>query len=1299
MTALNRSGQAGSLGNIDTTQGQFREQVDVVADELRQLAGNSDLPDDPLSAPYVLYVDGYIGQDTFVGGNYQATETDIERRISLQKLECGYSAARPFKTINRAAIEAAIITSRSWFTTDAQRDRALVSIVVGAGEYIVLNDDGQVYDPTDFPERSSGYEPTNAELISFNPPTGGVILPRGCSLVSMDLRKTVLRPNAVPPVANEAADLSNRRGIFSLTGQAYMYGFTFRDSLTATHSHHLLQCFQFASEAELNVYYQKILASFAAAGIDAANTVPQVGEYQIVGPLPATSTESTDTVNSASPYIYNTSIRSVYGMCGVLADGSKVAGSFRSMVIAQFTGVSLQKDMSCWEQYSGGTWSAVGSYTDYIGLLPDNTRMALDRRSFHIRAINSAVIQEVSVFAIGQGVHHWTQSSGELTITNSNSNFGSVAALSEGYRDAAFTSDKDWTTSRLRVATNLAEKRGNVVKVYLGNVADGQTNAQIQSDDAFNLAIELEESLIEPGEPVVLAQRKYTFRQNSYLWVENPIGADYRALLPANAWDVDDPDRLNFTGTMENEDGIEPGDPILNDKGIATGQYYPDLAGRRVYIRRIRDSRSTDSRRYSLILNNTNASSRLPVRDYVLQSPASSIPNTAILTAMRVGGEPSQNAGVARAANVEIRRNNPPQAWAASTFYRPGDNITRENKHFICVKETDAATFIPDEWAESYVHMQEDFHQEDFLPNSQPEIIFDNDTDGTDTSTTCGYDLTTVWNTDPLIQMQFRTATDYRGMHSFLVSVGFSNTNADTILLPREVGDRDRNPGFPLDGISAPSGAYSGWDNWDVEFRRPSVVRLFSHAWEWAGYLNYTKAMPQYQQELGPVNRFTYYFTYENGGRVYASGFNQEGFLVNNRGLEDLATGATLSVEQLGSDDYSIDFPTYYENLTVENLNVMTTLNLGSSEIIGKPTWAESGSNPYLDTQDKISMGPFGGPLPELPKSTQGQEGVIRLATEQEAQAFVRDDLAISPATLIEALGDAVKSVVNARISLSSSSAVPSGNQSGNTLYLHPYNGNEIALYSTITGRWGVRRFVGVQSFSLSAAGAANTNYDVYIQDTNPTNPTTPTLTANFVAWGGDRTPPSRDSQDGILVRDGDPTQRLIGVVRTTSAGNSVIDLGGVIPGSSSANYPKLFVANLYNLYDARVRYFFGNSWNVVTSPWAVVPSSVYPTAPRCSILQASNTLVTIFQDIYSNSPSQNTILYVAPGINSTTTPVEDAFYGESMGNNQSVGSQWASPLSPGLNDIYYLYRQFGGDGNNVVNEHPAHGIIVVSKA
>ena len=50
-----------------------------------------------------------------------------------------------------------------------------------------------------------------------------------------------------------------------------------------------------------------------------------------------------DNVTGASPYIFNISLRSAFGMCGMHADGSKATG-FKSMVVAQFTGIGLQKD-------------------------------------------------------------------------------------------------------------------------------------------------------------------------------------------------------------------------------------------------------------------------------------------------------------------------------------------------------------------------------------------------------------------------------------------------------------------------------------------------------------------------------------------------------------------------------------------------------------------------------------------------------------------------------------------------------------------------------------------------------------------------------------------------------------------------------------------------------------------------------------------------------------------------------------------------------------------------------------------
>ena len=57
-----------------------------------------------------------------------------------------------------------------------------------------------------------------------------------------------------------------------------------------------------------------------------------------------------------------------------------------------------------------------------------------DYENFHIKASNDSVIQIVSCFAIGYANHFVTESGGDLSVTNSNSNFGAKALVSKGYK-------------------------------------------------------------------------------------------------------------------------------------------------------------------------------------------------------------------------------------------------------------------------------------------------------------------------------------------------------------------------------------------------------------------------------------------------------------------------------------------------------------------------------------------------------------------------------------------------------------------------------------------------------------------------------------------------------------------------------------------------------------------------------------------------------------------------------------------------------------------------------------------------
>ena len=152
-----------------------------------------------------------------------------------------------------------------------------------------------------------------------------------------------------------------------------------------------------------------------------------------------------DNVNGASPYIFNTSLRSTYGMCGMHADGSKATG-FKSMVVAQFTGVGLQKDDNAFVLYdeSTGTYKQESEITDASKKPLHLNSFAIykpEYENFHIKASNDAFIQDVSIFAIGYAQHFVSDNGGDQSVTNSNSNFGAKSLIATGFRNRAFSRD------------------------------------------------------------------------------------------------------------------------------------------------------------------------------------------------------------------------------------------------------------------------------------------------------------------------------------------------------------------------------------------------------------------------------------------------------------------------------------------------------------------------------------------------------------------------------------------------------------------------------------------------------------------------------------------------------------------------------------------------------------------------------------------------------------------------------------------------------------------------------------------
>ena len=130
-------------------------------------------------------------------------------------------------------------------------------------------------------------------------------------------------------------------------------------------------------------------------------------------------------------------------MQGMHADGSKATG-FKSMVVAQFTGVSLQKDDRAFVKYSdtnrrydgivftkatGELLSSEASSTNpsTVYHLDSDAVYRSSWRTSHIKVSNDAVVQIVSVFAIGYHSHFNMLAGADASVTNSNSNFGQFA--------------------------------------------------------------------------------------------------------------------------------------------------------------------------------------------------------------------------------------------------------------------------------------------------------------------------------------------------------------------------------------------------------------------------------------------------------------------------------------------------------------------------------------------------------------------------------------------------------------------------------------------------------------------------------------------------------------------------------------------------------------------------------------------------------------------------------------------------------------------------------------------------------
>ena len=156
----------------------------------------------------------------------------------------GNSLTRPFKTIQRALIEAARFAYQIGADNDTF-DKTTILLYPGTHlvdnrpGFFVKNNGGAVQfldqneavvnTPNIELTGSSVFDLNNASnvLFKFNSVDGGVIVPKGTSIIGYDLRKTKIKPLYVPDPED---DNISRSALFRVTGGCYFWQFSMFDA-------------------------------------------------------------------------------------------------------------------------------------------------------------------------------------------------------------------------------------------------------------------------------------------------------------------------------------------------------------------------------------------------------------------------------------------------------------------------------------------------------------------------------------------------------------------------------------------------------------------------------------------------------------------------------------------------------------------------------------------------------------------------------------------------------------------------------------------------------------------------------------------------------------------------------------------------------------------------------------------------------------------------------------------------------------------------------------------------------------
>lgn len=879
-------------------------------------------------------------------------------------------------------------------------------------------------------------------LSLINPSTGGIIVPRGISINGVDLRKVRIRPMYVPEINSvEAEPQCERTSIFKVTGGTYVSLLTFTDNLQIHRSHNTVTCVTFASQAEINgsgtetSYYSKLNSLFSqydnwgseglepisaettiVAPIADSKTIRQIDVEENQTGLPFSDSRpdapisypgatriknlgsqdqrifdlpDINSTRSSSPYIFNCSVRSIFGLNGLWADGALVAG-FKSMVTANFTQVSLQTDPTCFNPEAYYQDPPINKSEEVGKKYRVSPVDDFKYRHFGIRGSNNATIQVVSVFVIGNADHFVADSGADLSITNSCSDFGDISLHSIGYKTRSFSQDEGLPTSDYG-GTKILEIIPPLPLSY--DVLPGRGPTLIDTEINTGLVLDYELTkdwyVDNSNSPNLPTQIRIYFRSNN---VSAPFNESVNVPSASKmGFGQFAYTRLKSDGTYELVGGSKVNRKQIRIKGFDEINNSIIYAGDIVPI-----AAPLTSPGFEYL----DSKSKIFVWDEDAECWYVNVSTSNILEEQT---DLDGDGFLLKRLDYAFRYKIIPSPTGSAVFYKTQDFLF--NRSSLTITRGIDRRKNEDK---VYKVVLDGFDRLKGIRRPQNFYVLEKQI------SVSGFPLNGngLLTEDPLTISQVRTYEEVTGVKdqpskyiAYLTLASAARKVPTGDLYPSTNTDEPELTEDPVDSITRVSlvemlkrpGVYF---NRDIEpstdpiiikerqnsvspgiligLRRPSVIRASGHTWEWTGYLNYDTAFPTFQGEpleqdfaLGKI------LVEETGGKVYATGMNEEGSFYIGTTVFDLRTGEQFAIPLEADNE-----PGSVTNQVFNSVVIRSLLAMGD----GSSTFFGTDSAIYFDptTTFNTTTGPVSAsqtPLPEV-YATDSKAGFVQLADD-----------------------------------------------------------------------------------------------------------------------------------------------------------------------------------------------------------------------------------------------------------------------------------------------------------------------------